>query len=131
MNDTNLVEILVALEQRLLEVGAVACADTFTELLHDDFMEIGKSGRRFVKSDFPEPLTGPAPEVTLCNPELKIIAGGLALLIYQTSVLDPEKVTVSRAQRSSLWQLTDGRWQIVFHQGTPLGEAKDAPGRSG
>ncbi|MFC7049314.1 DUF4440 domain-containing protein [Emcibacter nanhaiensis] len=121
MTDKNLTETLVALEHRLLEAGATACAATFAELLHDDFVEIGKSGRRFVKSDFPEALSGPAPAVSLSDPELRPVTDTLALLLYTTTVTGRDGHIASQARRSSLWQLTDGRWQMIFHQGTPAG----------
>jgi glyoxylase I family protein len=45
----------------------------------------------------------------------KRLAPGVALVTYSIRREDSQPV---HTLRSSIWQLRDGRWQLVFHQGT-------------
>ncbi len=50
-----------------------------------------------------------------CRP----VAEGVALVTYRSHHTVQGSETAA-ALRSSLWVWRDGRWQMVFHQGTPL-----------
>ena len=50
----------------------------------------------------------------------EVVAEGIALVTYRSERTEPNGET-SEALRSSLWVRRDQRWQMVFHQGTPLG----------
>jgi hypothetical protein len=90
------------------------------ELLHESFVEFGRSGRRYNKADTLEQLPqNPAPEAMWSQDfELIEIAGDAALLIYRSANIDADGRLFRHSNRSSLWQRTERGWQMRFHQGT-------------
>jgi hypothetical protein len=110
-----LVAELKGLEEELL-LPAVRKSTRLTELLADEFIEFGSSGRIYTRSDLVELLQAESP-VAQTTSDFKVIslAPDVALLTYKLRRhSDPEVKTL----RSSVWQRTRGRWQMVFHQGT-------------
>jgi len=51
------------------------------------------------------------------NFEFREVATGVVLLTYFARTTDDAGTRASL--RSSLWKLVDGRWRMLFHQGTP------------
>ncbi|HEY1938069.1 MAG TPA: DUF4440 domain-containing protein [Candidatus Angelobacter sp.] len=86
--------------------------ETVAELLADEFMEFGSSGRVFDKTTIIEMLKKEAVDlqVTVANFGARELTPGVVLVTYHTG----------HSLRSSIWQLMDGRWQMVFHQGTRI-----------
>lgn len=80
-------------------------------LIAEDFMEFGRSGRTWDRHSIREVLEGvdPAP-ATIEEFEAISLADGVALVTYRAS----------STNRSSIWIRRDGRWQLRFHQGTPV-----------
>lgn len=85
----------------------------YLEVLHPEYEEFGKSGKRYRKEDF--------------------LQNGLDLSIYEIEefevvVLSAEsrlckyvlfnKTDNVRTNRSSVWVLFEGDWKMIFHQGT-------------
>jgi hypothetical protein len=52
------------------------------------------------------------------------LAPEVALVTYRSQKTRPGGTT-QRANRSSIWKKMDGRWQMIFHQGTPLGRSPE------
>jgi hypothetical protein len=50
---------------------------------------------------------------------LRMLAPDLAQLLYRATILKPNEFITRYSLRSSLWKEEDGRWQLIFHQGTP------------
>ena len=98
------------------------------ELLHDSFVEIGRSGRSYTKSDILEHLPKETGQTAIWSQgfQLAEIAEGVALLTYRSASVDANGELSRHTLRSSLWQRTAGGWQLRFHQGTP----SDSPARS-
>ncbi|WP_225234957.1 nuclear transport factor 2 family protein [Klenkia terrae] len=88
------------------------------ELLHPDFVEFGSSGRVWTR---PEIVAAMAGELSLAGVELVVSGmGGTRLaddVVHLTYRTERDGVAVGR---SSVWRRTGDRWQIWFHQGTPL-----------
>lgn len=106
---------LKGLEEELL-VPAVRKSTRLTELLADEFMEFGSSGRVYSKSDLVSVLQAESP-VAQTTSDFKVtsLAPDVALLTYKIRRhSQPEVHTL----RSSVWRRAKGRWQMVFHQGT-------------
>jgi hypothetical protein len=121
-NDT--ADMLCKLEQRLLQPSVRASAELVSSLITDDFIEFGSSGRVYDKAQIlaalgEEQRDGPSVQATASDFEVRILADGVALVTYRTErrTLDAD---ISQSRRSSLWQKRDGRWQMLFHQGTPI-----------
>jgi len=113
-------EQLRLLEQRLLEPEVRRSAEHMGELLADEFVEFGSSGRVYSKRDAVEGLAhAPTVRITLSDFEAKLLAPGVALATYRAVKHDEPRGQMKHSLRSSIWKLLDGRWQVVFHQGTP------------
>ena len=97
-------EELYVLESRL------ASRDRIEELLSEDFVEIGSSGRAYDKAQLLASLEGAPPrEIRIEDFGMRMLAPDIALVTC----------CAGGSLRSSLWVCGDGGWRIVFHQGTP------------
>jgi hypothetical protein len=104
---------VVALERRLLQPEVRAAAEQTRALLHQDFVEYGKSGRVWDREAIVEAMAA-TPEVSGEAVDLRPVklAEGVVLLTYR--IPGPEG-----SVRSSIWvRGADGRWRLRFHQGT-------------
>ena len=112
---------------RRLEVelhGEATRRDTtrMDELLHPEFEEFGRSGRRFTRQDTLAEFTAPGtrlPPVVADGFRITTFGDRLALLTYVSAHLDRSGHPYRYTLRSSLWVLTADGWQMRFHQGTP------------
>ena len=84
-------------------------------LLADDFTEFGSSGRVYDKPAIIELLRNEPVDqkVTVENFVVRDLSPTVALVTYLSS-----KSTL----RSSIWRLSDSRWQMIFHQGTRISQ---------
>ena len=119
---------LRALEERLLNAsgrgGRSGGGDEdLFELLADEFVEFGSSGRVFRREDIIAAIrNAPPPDSTrrtLHDFRVMELGPDVALVTYQALRFEgPERREV-RSLRSSLWKRTSGEsWKMVFHQGT-------------
>ncbi|HUW84615.1 MAG TPA: DUF4440 domain-containing protein [Phycisphaerae bacterium] len=117
---SSLEEQLRVLEERLLQPEVRRSAEALGDLLADEFVEFGSSGRVFSKQDAVEGLPhAPTVRITLSDFKATLLAPGVALATYRAVKHDEPKAEMKHSLRSSIWKLLDGRWQVVFHQGTP------------
>lgn len=120
----NLRDHLFTLEEELLSPSTRHDAARLTHLLAPDFLEFGSSGRTFTRDQIIADLLSETPETDLRLTDFT--------LRHSTPHTDPEfalvtyrstRTTASSAARSSLrsstWVCREGRWQLLFHQGTP------------
>jgi hypothetical protein len=91
-------------------------------LLHPDFVEFGRSGRRYTRAEILNEFgpTSVLPAVRSKNFELKVLAEGIALLTYASAHEDADGKQSRHTLRSSVWVCTETGWQMRFHQGTPI-----------
>lgn len=84
------------------------------DLLHPEFVEVGRSGRLWSRDETIAALAHEPDRETPATSEwaFQSVAPGLTLVTYVIS--RPE----SDSRHSSLWTMHDGRLQIRFHQGT-------------
>lgn len=96
--------------------------DAVRALLADEFIEFGSSGRVYNKASIVEALAGESTTEAALVPEVhyfavQFIALDAVLVTYRSS--RRSDATAGRITlRSSIWELIDGRWQMLFHQGT-------------
>jgi len=115
-------EQLRQLEQRLLEPEVRRSGEALGDLLADEFVEFGSSGRVYSKQSAIEGLAhARAIRITLSDFKATLLAPGVALATYRAIKHDEPRGQMKHSLRSSIWKLLDGRWQVVFHQGTPTG----------
>jgi len=117
-------EELLAGELALARRDASALPDGFGGLIHEDFLEIGSSGRHWNRAAVLEMLAAlPTRPASIEAFAVEFDGGDLALVTYRAAL--PANVSGEAARqtlRSSLWLRRNGRWQIRFHQGTPIDE---------
>jgi glyoxylase I family protein len=110
---------LFHLEQQLLQHTTRRDATALTSLLAQDFREFGGSGRVYTRQQIIDQLAAESPRtITLSDPLCQQLAEDIALLTYRSTGTTAK--AASHALRSSLWAYRDNRWQMIFHQGTPI-----------
>lgn len=117
----SLPELIRHLEERLLQPDVRRSANELAELLADDFIEFGSSGRIYDRSATIAALQDESPvEISLADFQAKMLAPDVVLATYRAIRSASEAALPAQSLRSSIWKQIDGRWQLVFHQGTPL-----------
>jgi hypothetical protein len=111
--DMDLSQTLLELEQRLLTAATRGDAREISRFIADDFTEFGASGGVWCKADVAEHLPDQAfIQRTISEFAVKPLSADTALVIYRCHT------DINTSLRSSIWRYRDGRWQMVFHQGT-------------
>lgn len=95
------------------------------KLLHKDFQEVGASGTSYdfqsicflLQSEQTE--SSNSEQIISQDFHATMLADNVCLLLYKSCLLSRDNVPHSFAKRSSVWQRTNGQWQIQYHQGTP------------
>ena len=114
-------ELIRNLEERLLQADVRWSATDIAELLADDFIEFGSSGHIFDKQATIDGLQREShTEIALTDYQAKILAPDVILVTYCAVRSASAPASPTQSLRSSIWKRLDGRWQLIFHQGTPL-----------
>lgn len=109
-------KLLEGYERMLLE-PATRKSETISQLLAESFVEFGSSGRVFTKTQVVALLQAEPPmQVAASEFKVRLLAPQIALVTYRTR-RHPEPPT--EALHSSIWEQRQGKWQMIFHQGTP------------
>jgi hypothetical protein len=117
-------ELLRQLEERLLQPEGRRSAQDVADLLADEFVEIGSSGRVFNKQQILESLQHEEPtQRSMTEFRSTLLAPGVILTMYRVIRLNRSDAPLLSSLRSSIWRLQDGRWKMVFHQGTPAADS--------
>lgn len=86
------------------------------ELIHDDFVEFGSTGRVYNKRMLLDMLKGERhAEVVIREFAVRQLSADTALVTYRSVGEGGQE-----ARRSSVWIRTDGSWKLAFHQGTRI-----------
>jgi hypothetical protein len=105
------------LEEQLLEPEVRRSADHVGRLLADEFIEFGSSGAIYDKGGIIDALQFEEPGTTVRM--VDFTARPIALDVVLVTYRSIREGTPDSRLRSSIWKLIDGRWQMIFHQGTP------------
>jgi hypothetical protein len=113
------------LEMRFLDPSSRRHPEALADLLADDFVEFGSSGRVYSK---PEVLafmrdTRP-PDFVVVEFAVRELSPGCALVTFR-AVIDG-----APSLRSSIWVEQRGGWRMTFHQGTPVPASPRRPYRN-
>jgi hypothetical protein len=105
---------LEELERQLLQQEVRNNPKLVSALLADEFIEFGSSGRVWLRSEIIEALRYEQPRsVTLMRSfRVQQLAPDVVFVTYLAA-------SQTDSLRSSIWVRRDGRWQMLFHQGTP------------
>lgn len=84
------------------------------DLLHPDFVEIGRSGRRWSRDEIVAALSSESERAATDTDEWHYSELGpdLALITYLIRGIDGD------SRHSSIWSSSGGQLQMLFHQGT-------------
>jgi hypothetical protein len=115
-SEDTLANHLRRLEESLLDPELRRDRARVSALLADDFLEFGSSGRIWTRAEILDLLA----TETYARPEMvdfacRRLAEDIALVTYKTIRTETETL------RSSLWTEKSGTWQVLFHQGTKVG----------
>lgn len=113
---TALTATLRQLEESILDPAVRADPARLRALLTPDFMEFGAAGRVFDRDGIVAVLAAERPRAArqARGFKVRLIAPGAALTTWRVQRDDGVETL-----RSSVWQQqADGRWLMVFHQGT-------------
>jgi hypothetical protein len=115
--------LLRQLEEELLKPEVRGSAERVGQLLADEFVEFGSSGLAYDKAQIIEALqqetANAAIRITLTEFAARRLAPEVFLVTYRTVRQGGPDTAPAARLRSSIWKVIDGRWQMVFHQGTP------------
>lgn len=113
MNDADLLTHLSRLEVKAMHAAGADNA-VIDALLADDFFEFGRSGVRWDKAGIMAMQRQGTHHAEAAGFLLTRLGAEHALLTYTSTPPNGTQQTL----RSSVWSLREGRWQMVFHQGT-------------
>jgi len=112
---------LSMLEQSLLDPETRTDRARVADLLADDFVEFGSSGRVWTKATTIAELAvespGSSPTRTVTDLRVRLLAEEAALVTYAVSRQTPGEAEI-KTLRSSVWTREGGKWRMLFHQGT-------------
>jgi len=112
---------LFDLETQLHRQDVRADEAALRRLIAEDFVEFGVSGTVWTRDAVVQALRGESfsqREVTVFR--MTMLADDVALVTYRGHRVATPQRPASDSLRSSIWRLRDGRWQMLFHQGTLL-----------
>ncbi|PZM07300.1 DUF4440 domain-containing protein [Rhizobium tubonense] len=121
--DEHNAELFFSLETTLHRPEVRSTPSLVNDLLADEFIEFGSSGRVYNKQITITALAGedvsaltPLPQVS--DFSVSQLSHGVVLVTYKSTHISTETQKGRQTLRSSIYKFLDGRWQMIFHQGT-------------
>ncbi len=120
-DDAALLAQLQALETELHRPATRRGARRLDALLHEDFREIGRSGRAYAKADVLAhlPMDVPHADIVADGFDLRRLGETIALLTYRSAHRVEDGTLERMTLRASIWERSGSGWRMRFHQGTP------------
>ena len=84
-----------------------------SELLSEDFSEVGSSGRLYSKSDYIDSLNRNSGATIVLSKFNFTKLSEASVLVRYSSYFEGK-----HAYRSSIWVCNNNQWQLLYHQGT-------------
>ena len=111
---------LIELEKKLLNPAVRKSVEEFSQLLAEDYREFGSTGKVYNKKDTIEALKKePVGEISARDFKVNLLTPEVAIVTYTAIKRDNSNIETA-SLRSSVWKKTGEKWQILFHQGTPV-----------
>lgn len=115
------------LEERLLQPDVQKSARDVMDLLADEFIEFGSSGRVFDKQQIINSLQNeriePLTQRSITEFQTLVLATGIVLVTYRVVRHISGEQPVN-SLRSSIWKFNNAQWKMIFHQGTLVVESQ-------
>jgi hypothetical protein len=109
-------EKIIELELSLLKPEIRSSKQQLNRLLADDFLEIPSTGIPYNKSQALSHIPQEIPSTFVLQ---DFESKNVVQLIYKAKIMRQNQDAIAYSQRSSIWKKTAGKWQMMFHQGTP------------
>ena len=114
-------EHIFQLESELLKSEVRKSAEKISDILAQDFMEFGSSGIE-IYYEYGDVFQNPEDNKELfweiIDFKIKELSEGCILAMYKLIKHDEPNENKKYSLRSSVWKNIDGKWKMVFHQGT-------------
>jgi hypothetical protein len=116
-------EMFLTLETSLHRPDVRSSPGLVGNLLADEFIEFGSSGyvcdkQTTMKALAAEEAPAMAPSPQVSDFSVSMLSDNVVLVTYRSIRLSMEGQKGRQTLRSSIYKRFDGRWQMVFHQGT-------------
>jgi hypothetical protein len=123
MNEEGLKEHVLGLEYELLSPQVRRSDARLGELLADEFLEFGASGRIYDKQSTIHSLMQSEATESFQVDDFRLVTSSedMVFVTYSCAARSASGEVIRKSIRSSLWKLAGGCWRIVFHQGTRTG----------
>ncbi|WP_312686330.1 DUF4440 domain-containing protein [Kosakonia sp.] len=111
-------------EQQLHRLETRRRDDILSKILHREFFEIGRSGKRYDRQQVIDALIAEDNDQHIHSTDFALseLSATSVLLTYRSFRVDERGDIFSQTWRTSLWVKSDDDvWQMRFHQGTPVG----------
>ena len=109
------------IKQEMQLLDRVDSPNILAELIDNEFIEIGSSAAIHDKAEVIRWLASDDQSERIGTSfKAHPLAENIILLTYISTIKDTPVAESKQAMRSSIWRLSDGKWRMVFHQGTPL-----------
>jgi len=120
---------LKRLELRLQLPSVRTSRAQLEQLLAGEFIEFASSGdvrnkRQTIAALLADPSSALPRYATVQNLKVAWLSEDVAMLTYRSSRAAQSGSRALRANRCSIWKRIDGRWQMLFHQGTSLNRSQ-------
>lgn len=117
----DLKETIYKLEEKLQKPDVRKSAKELDDLISDDLIEFGSSGQKYTKKDVLANLpSSPEIKFIMTDFETNILGEKIVQSLFKTEKTNLETGKITTSLRSSLWRNEDGKWKMLFHQGTPI-----------
>lgn len=118
MNDLD--KIIFNLEKELQKDEVRKSIEKLDELISDDFKEITSSGTVTNKQDcFVNLPSAPKIDFVMTDFQIRQLTPDLIQSFFKTEKTVVETGKKSFSMRNSIWKNENGKWKMIFHQGTP------------
>lgn len=123
-----LVALLRQAEISLHQPNTRCDASKVQSLLHESFLEFGRSGTTYDRGAILNLLASEKPNGRVLSQDFAVMSLGTnaALLTYRSAIVDNSEEIHRHTLRASIWIHTSDGWKLQFHQGTPTESFKIA-----
>ncbi|MCU1323606.1 MAG: hypothetical protein JWM43_3255 [Acidobacteriaceae bacterium] len=113
-------DLLRKLESDLLEPSNRSDSRFLDLVVADEFREFGSSGRLFDKASLIQALLNESlhEKIVLSEFAVQALGAEASLVTYRSTRQASSELPQQSVRRSSIWIKREGRWQLIFHQGT-------------
>ena len=121
VQDSDLLKSLRALVVSLHKPETRGNQNELRHHLHQHFWEFGRSGATYTREQTLEEFSSEPQTYQVWSQEyrLQLLSKDIALLTYRSAHIESDGRLTRHTNRSSVWQYSEDRWLLRFHQGTP------------